>query len=231
MKRRHEATDDSSAWIQTYTGRAYYPLAPRVEDVVIDDIAHALANLCRFTGHTRKHYSVAQHSVLVALVLPKELMLEGLLHDPAEAYLLDLARPVKYHPALATYRELEDLNMRAIRTAFGLRDAEPDEVKRADKRMLPTERRDLMRPCPTGHRWLPSPDPYDFKIVPWSPTKAKRMFLALARELRPAGPSGELPAWGSLRTKVTGTELQLARAGMPSKRLMRLADSAIASRP
>lgn len=186
-------------WIQTFTGRAYHPLAPRVEDIVIEDIAHALAYQCRFTGHTRGFYSVAQHSVLIALVLPKELALEGLLHDASEAYLLDLARPVKYHPALAQYRVLEDSNMQAIRQAFALRDSEPDEVKAADKRMLPTERRSLMRPCPVGYKWQPTPEPYDMHITPWSPDRAEQMFLAMARLLRPSGRAGSRKAWGSLR--------------------------------
>lgn len=186
-------------WIQTFTGRAYFPLAPRVQDVVIEDIAHALAYQCRFTGHTRGFYSVAQHSVLIALVLPKELALEGLFHDASEAYLLDLARPIKYHPALAQYRTLEERNMQVIRHAFALRGSEPDEVKAADKRMLPTERRDLMRPCPAGHKWQPTPEPYDLPITPWAPDRAEQMFLAMARLLRPSGPAGSLPAWGFMR--------------------------------
>lgn len=187
-------------WIQTYTGRAFYPLDPDPAVVVIDDIAHALANLCRFTGHTRGFYSVAQHSVMIALVLPKELALEGLLHDSPEAYLSDVVRPIKYHSSFGFYRETERKVERAVRTAFGLMDVEPDEVKQADKRMLSTERRDLMSACPVGHKWQETHEPYALRIEPWTPEHAKAMFLELARELQPAGPAGELPAWGSLRS-------------------------------
>ena len=53
-------------WIQVYTGGQFWPLDPRPEEIHIEDIAHALALTCRFTGHCREFYSVAQHSLLVS---------------------------------------------------------------------------------------------------------------------------------------------------------------------
>jgi uncharacterized protein len=41
-------------WFQTFTGRAFFPLNPRPEDVVLEDIAHHLANICRFGGAVRE---------------------------------------------------------------------------------------------------------------------------------------------------------------------------------
>jgi uncharacterized protein len=82
-------------WILTYTGRRFSPLAPRPEDVCIEDIAHALANKCRFTGHTQRFYSVAEHSVLVQSLVSPPYGLAALLHDAAEAYLPDIASPIK----------------------------------------------------------------------------------------------------------------------------------------
>ena len=79
----------------TYSGRRFWPLEPRPQDVDIEDIAHAMSMKCRFTGHAEGFISVAEHSVNVARFLPPKLRLHGLLHDAAEAYLPDIARPIK----------------------------------------------------------------------------------------------------------------------------------------
>ena len=97
----------SNFWIETYTHKKFDYLEYIEEDICIEDIAHALSNLSRFTGHTMKFYSVAQHSILVSdlMVLAnienedKEetnlIGLYGLLHDASEAYLCDLSTPLK----------------------------------------------------------------------------------------------------------------------------------------
>lgn len=78
----------------TFTGRRIDTLAPDPCEIEIDDIAHSLAQQCRFLGHTDGFYSVAQHSVLVSGFVPDRDALWGLLHDAAEAYVCDLpARP------------------------------------------------------------------------------------------------------------------------------------------
>lgn len=82
-------------WIQTFTGKQFWPLTPKAEDVCIEDIAHALAFKCRFGGHCKTFYSVAEHSCRVAEILRPEHQLIGLLHDAAEAYLPDVAAPIK----------------------------------------------------------------------------------------------------------------------------------------
>lgn len=85
-----------NSWIQTFSGRQFFPLEPRVEDVCIEDIAHGLSNLCRYAGHCECFYSVAQHCLLVSRVVPREHALRGLLHDASEAYLIDVPRPIKH---------------------------------------------------------------------------------------------------------------------------------------
>lgn len=70
-------------------------LKPQAKQIRIDDICHGLAFVCRFNGQTRHHYSVAQHSLIVADIVPQEHKLAGLLHDATEAYLADIARPIK----------------------------------------------------------------------------------------------------------------------------------------
>lgn len=95
-------------WLLTFSGHKFYPLDPRPEAVCLQDIAHALAHICRWTGHVSYHYSVAQHAVQVALAVEQmapDLALLALHHDDAEAYLGDIARPWKrnlFVPAVPT---------------------------------------------------------------------------------------------------------------------------------
>lgn len=111
-------------WVQTFTGRAFYPLDPRPADIDIRDIAHHLSMICRYNGAVRRFYSVAEHCVLLCQVVTDRLpddssqQLQALMHDAAEAYLCDVVRPVKV--ALAGYREAEQRVERAIAERFGL---------------------------------------------------------------------------------------------------------------
>lgn len=129
------------SWIQTHSGRKYYPTDPRLEDVLIDDIAHALSMQCRFVGHVSRFYSIAEHSVHVSKLVPAEHALTGLLHDAHEAYIHDISRPLKHH--LPDYRQLEELNWLAIAARFGLPLELPACVKEADSVMVFAERRQL----------------------------------------------------------------------------------------
>lgn len=162
-------------WIQTATGRQFWPLQPKAEDVCIEDIAHALANKCRFTGHVKDFYSVAQHSVYVSYFVPDCDKLCGLLHDATEAYLPDVSRPVKHQ--LANFKEIEDRLHQVIGNVFGLDWPMPETVKRADDLLLVTERRDLMsgRKVPWSIEYDVQPLP--FVIDAWTPEVARREFL------------------------------------------------------
>lgn len=168
-------------WIQTYSGRKFYPLSPRVGDIFIEDIAHSLSMLCRFNGHSRIFYSVAEHSVRVSKILPPNLQLWGLLHDSAEAYLSDIPRPLKKN--FREFREVEDALLEVIARRFGLSWPMPAEVVEADNRLLATEARDLMAPHPEPWN-LPFP-PLAERIVPLGPAEAEAAFLARFRELIP----------------------------------------------
>lgn len=173
-------------WMQTYTGRAYWPMDPRADEVDIIDIAHSLAMQCRYTGHVDRFYSVAEHSVLVSRLVPPRLALMGLLHDAAEAYLTDIARPVKQH--LANYRDIEFMNWKAIAMEFALPVEMPPEIHQADRRVLAAEMRALMKPRPFAEQW-PECDvePADVAILCWSPTLAEFHFLRRFAEIRPRG--------------------------------------------
>jgi uncharacterized protein len=174
-------------WLETVSGRQFYPLDARVEDVDLADIAHALAHQCRFAGHCRQFYSVAEHSVRVAQLLQakgfrREHCRWGLLHDASEAYLVDIPRPLKRLPVFAPYREVEERLMRVIAERFDLGWPEPDVVKWADNVMLATEARDLMRQI---HPWNPLPPPAPEVIQPWTSADAAVRFRALYADLAP----------------------------------------------
>ncbi len=166
-------------WYTTASGIAFLPLAPRMEDIRIEDIAHALAATNRFNGHARVPYSVAQHSVLVSRALrdgggTRQDQLHGLLHDAAEAYLCDVPRPLKRRPEMAAYREAEARLQAMIYARFGLPPEEPASLKLVDRRMLRTEQRDLMPPSP-----LPDArpeEPYAATVVPWTFEAARMLF-------------------------------------------------------
>lgn len=167
-------------WIQTFTGRAFYPLDPRVEDVDIIDIAHALSHQCRFAGHVSRFYSVAEHCVLMSRAVAPEYALWALLHDASEAYLVDVPRPVK--GALVGYRDAEARVMAAICARFGLSPDMPDEVARADHRILTDEMRQAM--CAPPMRWETETEPLGVALEFWFPGMAKRMFLERFAYLR-----------------------------------------------
>jgi hypothetical protein len=161
------------SWIQTYTGRQFFPFDPRGEDVDIRDIAHSLSFLCRFNGHCRVFYSVAEHSLRVSRLLGDDLALWGLLHDAAEAYLSDLPRPVK--ASLPAFVDMEARLLREIARVFGLTWPMPAEVRWADDVLLATEARDLMEPAPAS--WELDEQPLEGAIVPLAPEEAERAFL------------------------------------------------------
>lgn len=170
----------SDAWITTFTGRRFYVLDPRVEDICIEDIAHALSMQCRFTGHVKSFYSVAEHSVRVSWACDPQDALWGLLHDASEAYIGDMSAPLKHTPEMSRFRTTERHIMLAVVQKFGLEPKEPAGVKTADRRMLLTEARDLGLDV-TG--WYTEHQPFPDFIAPWSPQRAELEFVKRFRAL------------------------------------------------
>jgi uncharacterized protein len=153
---------------------------PAAQPVVIEDIAHALANLCRFTGHTQRFYSVAEHSVWCSEIVPKEHALAALLHDAVEAFVGDVSRPLK--ALLPEYREVEKRIEAAVLPMFGLSLPLHPAVKEADARMLLVEQAQAMG---NADDW---PDfaglqPADVRLGFWHPASARTFFLQRYYEL------------------------------------------------
>ena len=130
-------TKQTKTCIAIYNGDYFDISNPEGHDFDIDVIAHSLSRLCRFTGHTTRHYSVAEHSVLVSRLVPTYLAFDALMHDAAEAYLGDVSSPLK--AMLPEYKVIEARVEKAIADHFGLRYPMPIEVKHADKQLYRQE--------------------------------------------------------------------------------------------
>jgi 5'-deoxynucleotidase YfbR-like HD superfamily hydrolase len=169
-------------YISTFLGNRFYPQNPRVEDIDIEDIAHGLAYTCRFNGQTTAFYSVAQHSLMVADLVPNELKLDALMHDAAEAYLGDVVKPLK--ALLPEYRAIEEHVNNIIAKAFNLGDCCHPAIKRADLIALATEKRDLMPYSVEPWTYLTGIEEMPMLVDPLSPQEAKLAFMNRYTELQ-----------------------------------------------
>ena len=183
-KTRSCFSDHKEAYIETATGGKFHFMEPREDEVNILDIAHALSHQCRYTGHCARFYSVAEHSVFVASLVPPEQRLAALLHDASEAYLTDVAAPVK--PFLANYKEIEKGIMDVIAKKWNFPWPASPEIKHADLVALLVEAQQLM--VSGGEHWRESAaiDRDKLPKVPiacLAPHAARLVFLSVYEEL------------------------------------------------
>jgi hypothetical protein len=178
-------------WIECVSGIRFEFLDPKPEQILVNDIAHALGNNCRFVGQCRKFYSVAEHSWHVARMLegtPLRVQLAGLLHDASEAYITDVASPVKQF--MPEYRQMEDVIMAAISKKYGLEYPPHPAVKQCDLLALSNESHHLL--LSKGNDWdmwknIKRPPIIDaYRPVGMSPETAAEVFLDKFHELRMA---------------------------------------------
>lgn len=161
-------------WMETCGGKPVNPFHIRKEDVDIRTIAHSLSLICRYNGHCRAFFSVAEHCIRVAEVVAPEYKLAALLHDAAEAYWGDVIRPLKYN--LPVIQEAEEKALKVVMSKFGV-DFSGDvreAVRQADNIVGATEGRDLMYHV---ENWGKLPEPLEDKIVPVPSIHAEAAFL------------------------------------------------------
>lgn len=162
-------------WMEFYGGRKVNPWDIKEDDVDIKAIAHSLSLTCRYGGHCRIFYSVAEHSVRVAEIVEPKYQLAALLHDAGEAYLGDVIRPVKY--SLPVVQEADERAVKVVMDKFGVDFSEDvrKAVKEADNIVGATEGRDLMY---HSEDWGKLPKPLKEWIIPMSSKEAEIIFLS-----------------------------------------------------
>jgi uncharacterized protein len=183
--------DASKAWIQTYSGGIFHILDPKQDEINIKDIGHSLAMQCRFTGHVRHFYSIAEHCVLGSFIVPKKHALRFLMHDASEAYIADINRPLKHFTGVgAAYLPVEENIQDAIHEKFHLQlldhdcaVPEPACIKEADNAMLYAEKEQLLPPMDWETKWGADTKAADVKILCWAPEVAEVEFLHRYYEL------------------------------------------------
>lgn len=176
------AKDDQ--WIGLLSGARMNYNKPEESDVTLDDLASALSNICRFSGHLPCFYSVAQHLVNTSRIVPAELAFDALMHDTAEAFTNDLPTPLKW--SLPIFKELETRIEAAMAQKFGFNFPYDPAVKLADTQMLLLEKNyvkmdDRVWPYYEDIKFEHLRDLVDLK--PWQPVRAKREFLERFEEL------------------------------------------------
>lgn len=169
--------------VETRSGRVFHYQADDTNDIDITDIASALSKCCRFVGHCRRFYSVAEHSIYASYHVPAEYAMRALLHDASEAYLSDIASPIKRQ--MPEYKVIEERLMERIARRFNL---EPNfwhdpVIKRADMEMLKTEAYFLFDSKGAGWGIPEDLEMYTGTLVCYNPDAAEMLFLKRYEEL------------------------------------------------
>jgi len=170
-------------WLQTYTGGIVHPLDPKEDEIRLQDIAAALSKLCRFGGHCREFYSVAEHSVLMSRVVRPDMKLCALMHDASEAYLVDVPKPLKAF--LVGYSEIENRLMSVIANKFSFEWPLPTGIKQLDMAILSDERLQNMAVMNVESMlWGNILPPIGIKLEFWTPDRAQYEFCAAYHMIR-----------------------------------------------
>jgi len=173
-------------YITTFTGKKFPLFDPGPDDICVEDIAHHLSRICRYTGAPdyripNGFYSVAEHSVFVALKAPVQHRMAALLHDAAEAYIGDLARPLKYMKGMDAYRDLDTKIERVIAKKFGLEYPWNPIIKDLDNRIIVDEKQTFIKDPDWSsedcERWGVGTEALGVQLRGWLPNDAEEAFL------------------------------------------------------
>ena len=175
-----EQDNTRGRFITTYSGVKFFVDECNVQDVPMEDIAHALAMNCRFNGHLKVFYSVGEHSVLVSKLVPEEFALWGLLHDITEAFVPDVPRPFK--SLIHGFEEFEDKLAEKVSEHFEMPWPMPAEVKYVDTHIVADEARKLCLQPPDWIKHYDTVCPPEL-IIGLTPAAAKGAFLERFYEL------------------------------------------------
>jgi len=171
--------EKTGPWIQTFSGGRFYFDNPDPKEINIEDIAQALSKQCRFAGHIKQFYSVAEHSLFVSYLAVNPL--EGLLHDASEAFLVDMPSPIK--ATLQSYRDVEDGIMAIIAKKWGFAWPISADTHECDRIMLVEEAEALLNKCEWIEDYRPSSGRRGILPQCMSPTEAYEAFMTRYRQL------------------------------------------------
>lgn len=174
-------------WIQTFTGRKFFPLDPDSSELDLVDQAVALSRICRYGGHTDRHYSVAEHAWRMSVEAERrgysdEVRRWCLIHDNPEAYLGDMVRPMKVQDSMTPFREREQHLLKKIARWVGLPEEEPKQVRELDTEILTFEAHRIK--VPVREDWELKPLPPGAFFIPgsqgspgWPAEEARRCYM------------------------------------------------------
>jgi hypothetical protein len=169
-----------TAWMETNSGRQFNYAHLDAGSICIEDVAAALSKMCRYNGHTRRFYSVAEHCVLMSRWVSGQAdrtiddCKVALLHDASEAYLSDVVRPVKNF--LEDYKAMEASIDGFVMAHFEVQYPFPPWLKEIDTRILVDERAQAMNPS-TNVWGVDGLEPLGVNVQFWSPDQAEQEFL------------------------------------------------------
>jgi hypothetical protein len=167
--------------VNTRSGKQVSLLNPQADTICIEDIAHSLSMQCRFNGHTRQFYSVAQHCVLLSDLVPQDCAGLALMHDAGEAYTGDITTPV--HQCLEAAKLLEGGVFAVICRRFPALQKDCylwRVVHRMDKQLCLEEARHLLPQVDTSEWYtdLPRIELPECYFSSWSPAEACSRFMS-----------------------------------------------------